>query len=389
MKKNIYLYLLGIISFGLLFSSCKDDDKDGKAVNITIKNATNISGDIFAINVKEGLSLQLEAFVMPRSAEGTKISYRIEGASTGAISISESGLITPLSTTPATGNIPEPLGTDTIIVTVEDGSGTFVRYPVRVISATVIVSSITIQSAGQTPDIESGKTFNLAQYVTVNPTNATDRTVTYSSEDESVATVDKNGLITAVGSAGQTTRVTITANDRGKASASCFLTIAAEAPLYVAHPVSDKWKLSSNLDTKEGALDNLLDDKNSTFWAPAIDTRPIYSPECWLDIDLGSVIKFGQLGYRHRNLNYSHLQLHSFKLLVKKAESDEWTNLGTYTTEPLKVDNYQLFEATPTEARYIRLYMIKGHLRDGKTDWDYSETGNVSIGDIQVYKYNR
>ncbi|MDR0572703.1 MAG: Ig-like domain-containing protein [Tannerella sp.] len=389
MEKNIYLYLLGIASFVLLFSNCNDNDKDGKAVNITIKNATNISGDIFAINVQEGVPLQLEAFVMPRSAESAKISYRIEGASTGAISISESGLVTPLSTTPATGTIPVPLGTDTIIATVEDGSGTFVRYPVRVISSTVIVSSITIQSAGQTPEIEKGKTFNLAQYVTVNPTNATDRTVTYSSENENVATVDQNGLITAAGSPGQTTRVTITANDRGKASASCFLTIAAEAPLYVAHPVSDKWKLSSNLGTKEGAPENLLDDKNSTFWAPAIDTRPIYSPECWLDIDPGEIIKFGRLGYRHRSLNYSHLQLHSFKLLVKKTESDEWTDLGVYTTEPLKVDNYQLFEATPTEARYIRLYLIKGHLRDGKTDWDYSESGNVSIGDIQVYKYNR
>jgi len=53
------------------------------------------------------------------------------------------------------------------------------------------------------------------------------------------------------------------------------------------------------------------------------------------------------------------------------------------------VDNYQLFKTVPTEARYIRLHFIKGHLRDGKPDWNYSEAGNVSVGDIQVFVYNR
>ena len=388
MKKIIYL-LLGFISFGLLFTNCNDDDKDGKAVNITIKNATNISGDIFAINVTEDTPLQLDAFIMPKSAAGSKVSYRIEGTSTGAITISENGLVTPQSKTPPTGSIPEPLGCDTIIVTVEDGSGTFVRYPVRVISSTVLVSSITLQSAGQTPEVESGKTFNLSQYVTINPANATDRSITYVSKDESIAKVDQNGLVTVVGKSGDRTEITITANDRGKQSATCILTIAKESPLYMAYPVSDKWKLSCNLGVKEGALENLLDDKNSTFWAPEINTRPVYDPECWLDIDLGDVIKFGQLGYRHRSLNYAHLQLHSFKLLVKKAAADEWTDLGTLETEAKMVDNYQLFKTVPTEARYIRLHFIKGHLRDGKPDWNYSEAGNVSVGDIQVFVYNR
>ena len=55
----------------------------------------------------------------------------------------------------------------------------------------------------------------------------------------------------------------------------------------------------------------------------------------------------------------------------------------------LKVDDYQLFQVEPTEAQYIRITFIKGHLRSGYTDWDYSETGNVSVGDLQVFIYNR
>ena len=388
MKKSIYI-LAGMLSFGTLFAGCDDDDNVGKAVNITVENATNIESDIFGIDVTEGQSLQLKPFIMPESARENAVSYHFAGTPTGAIDLSEDGLITPKLTTPAEGTIPFPLGTDTIIVRVDDGSGTFVRYPVRVISNIVLVSSITIQSAGQTVEVESGKTFNLAQYVTINPSNATDKTVTYSSEDETVATVDGNGLITVVGETGQSTNILVTANDRGKQTATCRVKVAAEAPMYVGFPFSDKWTYSSNLGTKEGDLKNLFDDKNSTFWCPDIQTRPIYDPVCYLDIDLGEVIKFGQLGYRHRSLNYSHLQCHTFKLEVKKAEGDAWTNLGEFVTEALKVEDYQLFEVEPTEARYIRITFIKGHLRDGHKDWDYSEGGNVSVGDLQVFIYNR
>ena len=205
MKKNIY-FLVGMLSFGALFTGCDDDDF-GKAVNITVENATNLESDIFGVVVTEGQPLQ--PFIMPESARENTVSYHFAGEPTGAIDLSADGLITPKLTTPATGAIPSPLGTDTIIVKVDDGSGTFVRYPVRVVSNIVLVSSITIQSGGQTAEVESGKTFNLAQYVTINPANATDKSVTYSSEDETVATVDRNGLITVVGETGALTNILV------------------------------------------------------------------------------------------------------------------------------------------------------------------------------------
>lgn len=388
MKKNIY-FLLGMFSFGALFASCNDDDF-GKAVTITVENATNLESDIFGVVVTEGQPLQLKPFIMPESARLNAISYHFAGEPTGAIDLSEDGLITPKLTTPAEGAIPSPLGTDTIIVRVDDGSNTYVKYPVRVISNIVLVSSITIQSAGQSIEAQNGKTFNLAQYVTINPSNATDKSVTYISEDPTVATVDQNGIVTIVGETGQSTEITVTANDRGKQTATARVKVVAEAPMYVGFPFSSRWSYSSNIGTKEGDIKNLFDDKNSTFWCPDITTRPIYDPVCYLDINLGEVIKFGQLGYRHRSLNYPHLQCHTFKLEAKKTDSDAWTDLGEFVTEAMKVDDYQLFPiAQPIDAQYIRITFIKGHLRDGMTDWNYSESGNVSVGDLQVFVYNR
>ena len=92
-----------------------------------------------------------------------------------------------------------------------------------------LVTSITIQSGGQTIEEENGRTFNLAQFVTVNPKDATDSGVTYSSEDETVATVDANGVVTITGQVGETTNITVTANDRGKQSATARVKVAAAA----------------------------------------------------------------------------------------------------------------------------------------------------------------
>ena len=193
-----------------------------------------------------------------------------------------------------------------------------------------------------------------------------------------------------MGETGQSTEITVTANDRGKQTTTARVKVVAEAPMYVGFPFSSRWSCSSNIETKEGDIANLFDDKNSTFWCPDITTRPIYDPVCYLDINLGEVIKFGQLGYRHRSLNYPHLQCHTFKLEAKKAEGDAWTDLGEFVTEAMKVDDYQLFPiAQPIDAQYIRITFIKGHLRDGMTDWNYSESGNVSVGDLQVFVYNR
>lgn len=234
MKKNIYI-LAGMLSFGALLTSCEEDDF-GKAVNITVENAKNLESDIFGIIVTEGKPMQLKAFIMPESARENAVSYHFAGEPSGAIELTVDGLITPKLTTPAQGAIPSPLGTDTIIVKVNDGSGTFVKYPVRVVSNVVLITSITLQSAGQKVEAETGKTFDLSKSVTINPATATDKSVTYSSEDETVATVDQHGVITIVGATGQSTKIVVTANDRGKSKATCTVKVVAKAPLYVGFP---------------------------------------------------------------------------------------------------------------------------------------------------------
>ena len=89
----------------------------------------------------------------------------------------------------------------------------------------------------------------------VAPYNATDKSITWSSSDESVATVE-NGVITTV--APGTTTITATANDGSNVSATCELTVTAiEAKTcwgvgndftFQENPVSYYYSITRNAD---------------------------------------------------------------------------------------------------------------------------------------------
>lgn len=78
------------------------------------------------------------------------------------------------------------------------------------------VTGVTLDKS--TATVEKGNTLTLV--ATVSPEDADDKSVTWSSSDTSVATVDDSGVVTTVG-AGSCT-ITVTTNDGGK-TASCLL----------------------------------------------------------------------------------------------------------------------------------------------------------------------
>lgn len=85
----------------------------------------------------------------------------------------------------------------------------------------VLVTALTLNKTATT--ISAGQTETLS-VSSVTPDNATDQTVTWSSDNEAVATVDADGKVTAV--ALGTANITATANDGSGMTATCAVTVS-------------------------------------------------------------------------------------------------------------------------------------------------------------------
>ena len=88
-------------------------------------------------------------------------------------------------------------------------------------SPVVIVNSVSLDKESLALEIGGYETLT----ATVLPENATDRSVTWSSSDSSVATVDNNGKVTAVGKGRAT--ITVKTNDGGFTD-TCQVTVRQE-----------------------------------------------------------------------------------------------------------------------------------------------------------------
>lgn len=127
---------------------------------------------------------------------------------------------------------------DTSIVTISDAGKVYTKkvgeatitVTVGNVSATCkvsVVTPITALSLSQTTlSVEEGATTTLTANIT--PTNAGNKNLTWASSNESVATVDANGVVTAV-SIGTAT-ITATTQDGSNLSASCEITVTEHIP---------------------------------------------------------------------------------------------------------------------------------------------------------------
>ncbi len=161
---------------------------------------TSVTLEPTSANIIEGETIQLKATVLPNDASEQEVLW---SSSNDGVATIEKGLVTGISQ-----------GEVTITAAAGDKSAT---CKITVEKKVVPVSSISLNTT--TGSLTIGETIQLT--ATVLPSDATDNTVTWTSSNTDVATVD-NGLVTAI-SAGETT-ITATA---GECSASCMVTVAA------------------------------------------------------------------------------------------------------------------------------------------------------------------
>ena len=167
-----------------------------------------------------GPDFQLEATVAPANATNKNVTW--SSSNSAVASVDENGLV----------HAEAEGGPVTITATTEDGSKT-AECTVVVTAGVVSVTGVTIK---ESTTIVRGSTETLVP--TVSPANATNTNVTWSTSNADVATVDANGVVTAVAVGSAT--ITVTTEDEG-CTDTCVVTVT---PIAVASVSLDKSELN-------------------------------------------------------------------------------------------------------------------------------------------------
>ena len=168
--------------------------------------AESISVDKTEVEIIAGETEFLTVTILPETTSNKTVVWSSSDEEVAVVN--EYGVVTALA-----------VGEATITATTTDGSNLSASCQVTVVAALAESISLNMTEAS----IEVSRTTTLT--ATVLPENTTDKSVTWSSSNESVATVDANGLVTAI-AVGEAT-ITATTTDGSNLSASCLVTVEA------------------------------------------------------------------------------------------------------------------------------------------------------------------
>lgn len=186
-----------------------------------------------SVELTDGESVTLTATITPSDATNQTVRW---SSSSPNITVSNGTVKASFKagspTTTVNGKL--VLGHGTITAKSEDGGKT-AKCTVTVLAKTVAVTGVSLTETSL--QLKKGDTHTLK--ANVQPSDATDKTVKWTSSDTAVATVDQNGLVTAVNSG----NATITAS-AGDISATCAVSVII--------PVTSISLSSKNLTLKVG-----------------------------------------------------------------------------------------------------------------------------------------
>ena len=171
-------------------------------VESTVVAVTGVTLDKTTADMKVGEQLTLIATVAPDNATNKSVAWSSSDAEVAAVNTE--GVVSALKA-----------GNATITVTTQDGEKT---AACTITITNVDVESIVLDKTAAT--LYTGETLRLN--ATVSPVNATNKNIVWTTSDENVATVDAEGLVTAVGVG--TATITATTEDGAK-TATCLVTI--------------------------------------------------------------------------------------------------------------------------------------------------------------------
>lgn len=230
------------------FIGCKnDDDDDGdETVAVTDVKITSTETD-----VEVGKTITLTAKVSPENATDKTVTWTSDNNEVATV---KDGVVTGVKAGEATIKASAGGKDATVKVTVKAAATSGGETTTIAVTEVKITSTVTEVTAGE----------RITLTAEVSPADATDKTVTWSSSDTAIATVDSTGKVTGVAAG----TATITAKAGEKTAAVDVTVKAAVAP-------STKLNVSMDVatlvfaDVTDGLTDTAAADKNGLYMIPA------------------------------------------------------------------------------------------------------------------------
>ena len=304
-------------------------------VNVPVTGVTlNKNATTLGVNATE----QLTATVNPSNATNKAVNWSSSNTTVATVS---NGLITARA-----------VGSATITVTTVDGNRT-ATCTVTVDNSTTAVTGVALNKNATTLTV--GATEQLT--ATVNPSNATNKNVTWSSNNTTVATVS-NGLITAR-AAGNAT-ITVTTVD-GNRTAICAVTV---------NPATGNDNLALNKPIESSATNDIspaslaVDGNAGTRWESAHGEN-----NKTLTIDLLAIYKLTEIV-----INWEAAFASSFNIQVS-TDKTNWTTVQSNTSGK---NGEQKITVNNVNARYVRINCLERATGYGFSIWEIEVYGTAA-----------
>lgn len=244
------------------------DNSFSKTVNVTV-NPVAITGVAISGSETEilvGGTTTLTAAITPANAAQT-VTWTSSDENIATVT---GGIVTGVA-----------VGTVTITATSTKDNTKSDTYSIEI--KPIKVTGITVAPATQSLSV--GGTVQLS--ATVSPANATDKTYEWSSDDETVATVDADGLVTALKIG--TCTIKATAKDGSAVVGSCAITVAATQVTSISVlPESATIKVGATQQLTASVLPNDATDKTYTWSSTATDVATVSADGLVTAIKAGS-----------------------------------------------------------------------------------------------------
>ena len=196
------------VGSGTATITCEANDESGISATcvVTVTSPVLVAGVTLSstsLSLEKGNTSKLTATVSSSNASNNMVTWRTSGSNVATVDAS--GNVTAVGS-----------GTATITCEANDGSG---KSATCTVTSRVLVTSIALSSTSLS--IEKGTT--AMPGVTIAPSDADNKAVTWMTSDSNVVTVDASGSVTAVGAG--TATITCTASDGSGKSVVCTVTV--------------------------------------------------------------------------------------------------------------------------------------------------------------------